>query len=122
MADVINAVSGNKMFQLKQGIKELCRCIRRLPSQGNLFQDIAVIFHFPHRRLKPFWMEGDVMHGNGFTFANYSFVELRERTGAAIALWRNLPLRQRLMRRIMETDFSWGASAGQYLALYRELL
>ena len=23
MADVINAVSGNKMFQLKQGIKEL---------------------------------------------------------------------------------------------------
>lgn len=110
-ADIFLMPSRSEPCGLSQMIASRYGAIPVVRETGGLYDSI-----------KPFWMEGDVMHGNGFTFANYSFVELRERTGAAIALWRNLPLRQRLMRRIMETDFSWGASAGQYLALYRELL
>ena len=63
-------------------------------------------------------MEGDTLHGNGFTFANYSAQELRERTEAALGVWYNKPERDRLVERVMTTDFSWNASAEQYLALY----
>lgn len=71
--------------------------------------------------IKPYWVEDGVLHGNGFTFANYRADELRERTGAAIALWRDPAGRRRLLTRIMKTDFSWGASALRYLELYRDL-
>lgn len=70
----------------------------------------------------PFWIEGKTIHGNGFTFANYSADELKERTQAALALWYDLPLRKKFVSRIMNTDFSWGKSASQYDALYAELL
>lgn len=68
--------------------------------------------------IKPYWVEGDTLHGNGFTFANYSAQELRERTEAALGVWYNKPERDRLVERVMTTDFSWNASAEQYLALY----
>ena len=71
--------------------------------------------------IKPFWMDGDKLMGNGFTFANYSADELKERTEAAIALWNNAPLRKKLVRKIMETDFSWYISAEQYLQMYGEV-
>ena len=44
--------------------------------------------------------------------------ELRERTEAAIGVWYNKPERDRLVERVMTTDFSWRRSAGQYLELY----
>ena len=71
--------------------------------------------------IKPFWMDGKELKGNGFTFANYSSAELKERTEAAIALWNDTPLRKKLVRKIMETDFSWNTSAEQYLQMYREI-
>ncbi len=71
--------------------------------------------------IKPFWMDGKQLMGNGFTFAGYSAAELRERTEAAIALWNDAPLRKKLVRKIMETDFSWNTSAQQYLQMYREV-
>lgn len=71
--------------------------------------------------IKPFWMEGEEMHGNGFTFANDSPAELKERTEAALAVWQNAPLCKKLVSRIMRTDFSWKASAERYLALYGQL-
>ena len=61
------------------------------------------------------------MHGNGFTFANYSAEELSERTLAAIALWNDTTRRARFVKKIMTTDFSWGQSAKSYLALYETL-
>ena len=61
------------------------------------------------------------MHGNGFTFANYSAEELSERTLAAIALWGDATRRERFVKKIMTTDFSWGQSAKSYLALYNAL-
>jgi starch synthase len=71
--------------------------------------------------IKPYWLDGEEIHGNGFTFANYSSYELQERTEAAIALWNDPVARKHLVRKIMETDFSWSASAQKYLALYAEL-
>ena len=71
--------------------------------------------------IKPFWMDGDKLMGNGFTFANYSSEELKERTEAAITLWNDAPLRKKLVRKIMTTDFSWNTSAEKYLQMYREV-
>ena len=71
--------------------------------------------------IKPYWEEGKQMHGNGFTFANYSAEELRERTCAALALWNNPEKRKKFVTQIMKTDFSWDASAQKYLELYTGL-
>ena len=68
--------------------------------------------------IKGYWEEGKKIHGNGFTFAGYSGAELYERTNAAVALWRNEEKRDRLIGKIMRTDFSWAAAAGEYLAMY----
>ncbi len=71
--------------------------------------------------IKPYWVEGNTIHGNGFTFANYYAPELKERTEAAIALWNDPKARKKLVTKIMKTDFSWNTSAEKYLNLYRGL-
>ena len=71
--------------------------------------------------IKPYCLEDDEIRGNGFTFANYSALELKERTEAAITLWNNAPLRKKFVRKIMQTDFSWLTSAEKYISLYEEL-
>ena len=68
--------------------------------------------------IKPYWEQGKQLHGNGFTFAGYSGAELYERVGAALALWHNEEKRDRLIGKIMRTDFSWVAAARDYLAMY----
>jgi starch synthase len=70
--------------------------------------------------IKGYWKDDDgEVHGNGFTFANYSSEELAERTVAAIALYENAKERKALVKKIMETDFSWNVSAERYLDMYR---
>ncbi|MBR2020024.1 MAG: glycogen synthase GlgA [Clostridia bacterium] len=71
--------------------------------------------------IKPYWEKGKTIYGNGFTFANYSAAELKERTEAALALWNDEEKRKKLVTKIMKTDFSWGASAEKYVELYRGL-
>ena len=71
--------------------------------------------------IKGYWEEGNVIHGNGFTFANYSSAELAERTGAALALYADESKRAKLIKKIMETDFSWNVSALRYLDLYSSI-
>jgi starch synthase len=71
--------------------------------------------------IKPFWMDGKIMNGNGFTFANYSSYELGDRIGAALELYRDKDLCKKLVVKIMKTDFSWKVSAESYLALYNEM-
>ena len=71
--------------------------------------------------IKGFWMDGNEIKGNGFTFANYSSYELEERTGAAIDLWCNEELRRKFLGKIMRVDFSWKVSAQRYLDLYSPL-
>lgn len=71
--------------------------------------------------IKGYWEEGKKIHGNGFTFANYTGAELYERTVAAIYLWQNEAKRDRLMSKIMRTNFSWAAAAREYLAMYERI-
>ena len=71
--------------------------------------------------IKPVWMDGKELRGNGFTFANYNGDELRDRVEAAISLWNDADMRKKLVTKIMKTDFSWGASAEKYLEMYDEI-
>ncbi len=71
--------------------------------------------------IKPYWQEGKKLHGNGFTFYNYSAREFRDRVEAALALYAEPELRKKFVRQIMQTDFSWGVSATRYLELYNSL-
>ena len=68
--------------------------------------------------IKPYWIEGKTIHGNGFTFANYNAYELKERTEAALAVWNDPDARKKLVAKIMKTDFSWSASAVKYMEMY----
>ena len=72
--------------------------------------------------IKGYWEDGNgKIHGNGFTFANYSSYELKERTQAAIALWNDTEKRGKLVGKIMRTDFSWKNSAIKYIEMYETL-
>ena len=71
--------------------------------------------------IKGYWEDGDQIHGNGFTFANYSAEELAERSEAALALWNQPQKRDALVKKIMKTDFSWRASAFRYIEMYESL-
>ena len=71
--------------------------------------------------IKGFWIDGDNLCGNGFTFANYSSEELYERTCAAVDLWNDADLRAEFVSKIMRVDFSWKTSAKKYLTLYETL-
>ena len=65
-----------------------------------------------------YWLDGDKIHGNGFTFANYNSSELLDRIYAALTLYHEQDKRKALVKKIMETDFSWETSAEKYLELY----
>ena len=71
--------------------------------------------------IKPYWLKDREVMGNGFTFANYSSAELKERTEAALALYRQPELCRKLVSRMMRTDFSWTNSAKKYLEMYEGL-
>ena len=72
--------------------------------------------------IKGYYEADGEIYGNGFTFANYSAAELKERTEAAIALYNRPRKRRALIEKIMNTDFSWNVSATSYLDMYRSLL
>jgi len=60
--------------------------------------------------------------GNGFSFANYNAHELLFTIQRAAKLYReDRPAWDRLVQNAFHTDFSWKASAEQYMALYQEL-
>ena len=71
--------------------------------------------------IHPYYEDDRGMHGNGFTFANYAASELEERVNAALSLYERRDSFAALRRRSMQSDFSWDASAGKYMALYRQM-
>ena len=109
-ADIFLMPSKSEPCGLSQMIASRYGAIPVVRETGGLFDSI-----------KGFWQEGDTLHGNGFTFANYSADELYGRCIAAVEIWRDADLRKRFVSKIMRTDFSWGASAVRYLALYDSL-
>jgi starch synthase len=58
----------------------------------------------------------------GFKFAEYSSTALLAAVRQALETFSNREAWQSMMRRGMQRDFSWKASAGRYSALYRRLL
>ena len=72
--------------------------------------------------IKGYWEKDGEMLGNGFTFANYSSAELYDRICAAVSLWRDGEKRQRFVKKIMNTDFSWSVSARRYFEMYNEII
>jgi len=56
--------------------------------------------------------------GTGFKFTKYTPEALFEAVQRAIAVYRDAPRWQDVMRAGMACDFSWGNSASQYLRLY----
>ncbi len=71
--------------------------------------------------IHPYWEEDGVMHGNGFTFYEYSGNVLYDRVCAALWLWNDTDRRKKYIAQIMRTDFSWNASAKRYLEMYQSL-
>lgn len=72
--------------------------------------------------IKGYWEIDGELRGNGFTFANYSADELYDRILAAVSLYSDKRKRSRFVKQIMEVDFSWESSAGQYMDMYRSIL
>ena len=59
--------------------------------------------------------------GNGFTFANYNAHEMKEALARAVGLFKNKEKWNILTKKVMEVDFSWSASAKEYIKLYSDL-
>ena len=110
-ADIFLMPSKSEPCGLSQMIASRYGAIPVTRETGGLYDSIKGYYE----------QDGEVM-GNGFTFANYSSDELLERTKAALALYARPRKRRALIRKIMETDFSWSVSANSYQAMYRTLL
>jgi starch synthase len=60
--------------------------------------------------------------GTGFSFTNYNAHEMLEVIKIAINVYHDEKTYKKLVKRIMNEDFSWEKSAETYLALYKKIL
>jgi starch synthase len=66
-------------------------------------------------------LDDTINEDTGFKFSDYSGEALLLSIQKAVALWSYQPAWREMMRRGMEKDYSWRASAGEYSALYQRL-
>ena len=59
--------------------------------------------------------------GNGFTFSEYSSKAFHSAIKRALDLFRNKTVWEKLITKVMKLDYSWGASAGEYIKLYEKI-
>jgi starch synthase len=71
--------------------------------------------------IKGYWVDGEEIKGNGFTFANYSSAELEDRINAALWLYKDRSQYKKFVSKIMGTDFSWTVSAEKYMEMFNSL-
>ena len=71
--------------------------------------------------IKGYWVDNGEIKGNGFTFANYSSYELRDRIEAALALYHDEKQYKKFVAKITGTDFSWASSAEKYMEMYESI-
>lgn len=109
-ADIFMMPSKSEPCGLSQMIASRYGAIPVVRETGGLYDSI-----------KGYWLLNETILGNGFTFANYRADELYERTHAAIELYHDKELYPKFMKKIMDTDFSWGVSARKYYALYERM-
>ncbi|HVT92428.1 MAG TPA: glycogen synthase GlgA [Bryobacteraceae bacterium] len=67
-------------------------------------------------------LDDTIEGGTGFKFWDYSAHSFFLAIRAALEAFQDRPGWRETMRRCMEKDFSWEASAGQYLDFYRRIL
>lgn len=67
-------------------------------------------------------LDDTIDEGTGFKFREYSAPALMAAIREASAAFEKRPVWEAMMRRGMQKDFSWRASAAEYAALYRKLL
>ena len=60
--------------------------------------------------------------GNGFTFANYNAHEMLYTIRRALEGYANKEGWQMLVQRALESDYSWGRSANEYIRMYKAML
>ncbi len=60
--------------------------------------------------------------GNGFTFSNYNAHDMLNTIRRAVDGYKNAEGWAILRDRAMKCDNSWGASAGEYIKLYKEII
>lgn len=63
----------------------------------------------------------DSIKDNGFTFNNYNAHEMLEKIKNALDFYENKPEWNALIKKVMESDFSWNKSALEYVKLYSSL-
>ena len=109
-ADLFVMPSKSEPCGLSQMIASRYGAIPIVRETGGLFDSI-----------KGYWEKDGELFGNGFTFANYSSYELYDRICAALALYNDKGVYERFVKKIMNTDFSWGVSARKYMELYNRI-
>ena len=67
-------------------------------------------------------LDDTINEDTGFKFRDYTGSALLQAVHSAVAAYRDQDEWVAMMRRGMQKDFSWSAAAGEYVALYRELL
>jgi starch synthase len=67
-------------------------------------------------------LDDTIEEDTGFKFREYSGDALLETVRQALKAFQNTEQWARRMRRCMQKDFSWNASAGEYVDLYRRVL
>jgi starch synthase len=67
-------------------------------------------------------MQWNGQQGNGFLFSDYSADDLVKSISRAVSIYYIKEEWQQIMLNGMKADFSWRQSAGQYLALYKQLI
>src|SRR5258707_8584179 len=67
-------------------------------------------------------LDDTIDEDTGFKFREYTGSALLHAVRLAITAYRDRDEWVAMMRRGMQKDFSWSAAAGEYVALYRELL
>ncbi|MBE9473058.1 MAG: hypothetical protein IMY75_13270, partial [Chloroflexi bacterium] len=60
--------------------------------------------------------------GTGFTFTDYTPEACQDALERALKVYRNKKAWRRLQQRGMAVDFSWSASAQEYVKLYRRAI
>ncbi len=68
--------------------------------------------------IKPYAQTENGITGNGFCFSDYSAGALLNCVNEALGVWHDATQREKLIARVMRTDFSWVRSAAVYHRLY----
>jgi starch synthase len=66
-------------------------------------------------------LDDTIDEDTGFKFRDYTGSALLRAVHAAVTAYHDQDEWVSMMRRGMQKDFSWSASAGEYMALYRQL-